>query len=157
MKNTPIPDKDMLDLDLDLDLDTSFICTYKLLEKDNLALECYQMQLMQVFKLANYNDAIIQKKILCIYNFLRENMEFQNILSILSPKIFNFEILDNEMPKNRPSDKYNLYTTFQALFSYTYFDVFHKCLSRYIRDAERDKNKSELCYFDELKKLILVS
>ena len=101
MENISISDKS--EFTLDLDFDTTFLCTYKLLEKDDLASECYQMQLLQAFMLTNYNDAIIQKKINNIYDFLRENEEFQNILSILSQKIFNFEILKDESLNNKSS------------------------------------------------------
>ena len=44
---------------------------------------------------------------------------------------------------------------FQLLFSYEYFDVFHKCLCKYISE-KKQKNENELAktYFDELKNII---
>ena len=45
---------------------------------------------------------------------------------------------------------------FQLLFSYEYFDIFHKCLCKYIDDRKNDrknevKTDTSKNYFDELK------
>lgn len=48
---------------------------------------------------------------------------------------------------------------FQLLFSYDYFDVFHKCLCKYISEKKQKnevKTETSKIYFDELKNIILL-
>ena len=44
----------------------------------------------------------------------------------------------------------------QMLFSYDYFDIFHKCLCNYLRDKKLKKEEtSNEIYFNALKNLLL--
>jgi hypothetical protein len=134
-----------------------FLCTYKLLEnQDNQENEeneetdcanlCYQTQLLKALNMKNYDDFIITKNIEAIYFFLKDNNEVVSLLLALKEKYKNSSMaffIENEL------------ALFQLLFSYDYFDIFHKCLSKYIitktqtTDLIIDKK-----YFDEVYKVI---
>jgi hypothetical protein len=58
-------------------------------------------------------------------------------------------------------NEHNNNTLFQLLFSYEYFETFHKCLSKYINEKKKNNElaKNELAketYFDDLKNIILL-
>ena len=128
-----------------------FLCTYKLLENQeneetDCANLCYQTQLLQALNMKNYDDFIITKNIEAIYFFLKDNNEVVSLLLVLKEKYKNSSMaffIENEL------------ALFQLLFSYDYFDIFHKCLSKYIisktqtTDLVIDKK-----YFDEVYKII---
>jgi hypothetical protein len=120
---------------------SDFICTYKLLE-DDCANLCYQTQLLQALNMTKFDDFIITKNIEALYFFLKHNNEVVNLLIILKEKYKASSMaffIENEI------------ALFQLLFSYDYFDIFHKCLCNYIKDKTQ---KSDICvnkkYFDEL-------
>lgn len=128
-----------------------FLCTYKLLENQeneetDCANLCYQTQLLQALNMKNYDDFIISKNIEALYFFLKDNNELVSLLLVLKEKYKNSSMaffIENEL------------ALFQLLFSYDYFDIFHKCLSKYIitktqtTDLIIDKK-----YFDEVYKVI---
>jgi len=125
-----------------------FLCTYKLLEdeEDDCANLCYQTQILQALNMKNYDDFIITKNIEALYFFLKTNSEIVGLLILLKEKYKNSTMtffIENEM------------ALFQLLFSYSYFDIFHKCLSQYLREktqtADLIINKK---YFDELYNVI---
>ena len=127
---------------------SDFICTYKLLqdEDDDCANLCYQTQLLQALNMTNFDDFIIQKNIEALYFFLKDYSEIIGILMLLKEKYKNSTMaffIENNI------------TLFQLLFSYNYFDIFHKCLSHYVREKTQTVdliiNKK---YFDELYLLI---
>ena len=48
-------------------------------------------------------------------------------------------------------DEHNNSTLFQLLFSYDYFDIFHKCLCQYLKDKKQDNEVNiSKKYFSEL-------
>lgn len=128
-----------------------FLCTYKLLENQeneetDCANLCYQTQLLQALNMKNYDDFIITKNIEALYFFLKDNNEVVSLMLALKEKYKNSSMaffIENEL------------ALFQLLFSYDYFDIFHKCLSKYIisktqtTDLVIDKK-----YFDEVYKVI---
>lgn len=127
---------------------SDFICTYKLLEDEDAdcANLCYQTQLLQALNMTNFDDFIIQKNIEALYFFLKDYSEIIGILMLLKEKYINSTMaffIENNI------------TLFQLLFSYNYFDIFHKCLSQYVREKTQTVdlviNKK---YFDELYLLI---
>ena len=127
---------------------SDFVCTYKLLqdEDDDCANLCYQTQLLQALNMTNFDDFIIQKNIEALYFFLKDYSEIIGILMLLKEKYKNSTMaffIENNI------------TLFQLLFSYNYFDIFHKCLSHYVREKTQTVdliiNKK---YFDELYLLI---
>ena len=106
---------------------SDFICTYKLFEEDDIdnANLCYQTQLLQALNMKNFDDFIIQKHIEAVYFFLKDYSEIVGILMLLKEKYKNSTMaffIENDI------------TLFQLLFSYDYFDVFHKCLCNYIKN-----------------------
>ena len=127
---------------------SDFICTYKLLEDEDAdcANLCYQTQLLQALNMTNFDDFIIQKNIEALYFFLKDYSEIIGILMLLKEKYINSTMaffIENNI------------TLFQLLFSYNYFDIFHKSLSQYVREKTQTVdliiNKK---YFDELYLLI---
>ena len=131
-----------------MNYNSDFICTYKLLEdeEDDCANLCYQTQLLQALNMKNYDNFIITKNIEALYFFLKTNSEIVGLLILLKEKYKNSTMaffIENEM------------ALFQLLFSYDYFDIFHKCLSKYIINKTQTV---DLCinkqYFDELYKVI---
>ena len=109
-----------------INYNSQFICTYRQydeLEYQNL---CYQIQLLQAFNMMKYDEYILQQNVESIYQRLRENKNIKNILTILSKKDKNIELL-----KYIPLEVKHLFI-FQLLFSFEYFDLFHKCFSKYI-------------------------
>ena len=125
-----------------------FICTYKSLEdeEDDCANLCYQTQLLQALNMKNYDDFIITKNIEALYFFLKDNNEIISLLILLKEKYKNSSMaffIENEM------------ALFQLLFSYSYFDIFHKCLSKYIiTKTQTTELIIDKKYFDELYKVI---
>ena len=120
---------------------SDFICTYKLLEHDDdddSCDLCYQTQLLQALNMKMFDDFIIQKNIEALYFFLKDYNEIVELLIALKDKYKNTSIaffIENDM------------SLFQLLFSYYYFDIFHKCLCNYINTKDLCINKK---YFDEL-------
>jgi hypothetical protein len=128
-----------------------FLCTYKLLENEeneetDCANLCYQTQLLQALNMKNYDDFIITKNIEALYFFLKDNNEVISLLLALKEKYKNSSLaffIENEL------------ALFQLLFSYDYFDIFHKCLSKYIiTKTQTTELIIDKKYFDEVYKVI---
>lgn len=94
-----------------------FITTYKDIDDNDLTISLYQSQLIQAFNLEKFDEIAIGKNINIIEQQLSNNLNIINIKKELLSKYGN--ILLNED---------NIFT---LLFSYDYFDNFHKC---YIKD-----------------------
>ena len=109
-----------------INYNSQFICTYRHYDEFEYQNLCYQIQLLQAFNMMKYDEYILQKNVEKIYQSLRENKNIKNILTILSKKDKNIELL-----KYIPSEVKHLFI-FQLLFSFEYFDLFHKCFSKYI-------------------------
>ena len=127
-----------------LTYDFDFLCTYHLIENnDNLSSLCYQNQLLQVFKLKNYDSQKIDNNIIKLFNILRDDKEILEIIDILSSKLTIFQFLkqNNENLDNS--------FIFQMLFSYDYFYLFHNSFIHY--KTNKSLNKSS---FSELKQFI---
>ena len=129
-----------------INYDCEFLCTYKLHSDDDDKNLCYQLQLLQALKITNYDSMILATHIDKIGLFLQNNTELEAILLLLKEKYKDTNIaymIDGN-------------ALFQLLFSYEYFDIFHKCLCKYI-DARKNDRKNEVKtetsknYFDELK------
>ena len=132
-----------------INYDCEFLCTYKLHSDDNDRNLCYQLQLLQALKITNYDPTLLTTHIDKIGFFLQNNIELEAILLLLKEKYKDTNI-------SFLIDKHNKCALFQLLFSYEYFDIFHKCLCKYVNDKKNDKkNDSEhgltMSYFDDLK------
>tara|TARA_B100001175_G_scaffold175335_1_gene148903 strand:- start:467 stop:868 length:402 start_codon:yes stop_codon:yes gene_type:complete len=127
-----------------LNYDYDFLCTYHLIENDdNLSSLCYQNQILQAFKLNNFDSQNINYNIQKLYNVLRDNEEILEILDILSNKLQIFQFLKQNNQKLDNS------LIFQMLFSYDYFYLFHNSVIHY--KTNKSLNKSS---FSELKQFI---
>ena len=128
-----------------INYDCEFLCTYKLHSDDDDRNLCYQLQLLQALKITNYDSMILATHIDKIGFFLQNNSELEAILILLKEKYKDTNI----------AFMIDANALFQLLFSYDYFDVFHKCLCKYISE-KKQKNENELAktYFDELKNII---
>ena len=136
-----------------------FICTYKSLKDEYSSNLCYQIQLLQAFNMEQYDEFILQQNIKKTFYFMGENEELKVIYEILSKKNSHFEfmkelILNDKTNKESPEEILNMFF-FQLLFSYDYFDIMHKCLSKYLNDLLKNQNNTNSLYFEELKKFIL--
>jgi hypothetical protein len=127
-----------------LNYDYDLLCTYHLIENDeNLSSLCYQNQLLQVFKLNNYDSQKIDNNIMKLFNILRDDEEILEIIEILSNKLTIFQFLKQNNQKLDNS------FIFQMFFSYDYFYLFHNSFIHY--KTNKSLNKSS---FSELKQFI---
>jgi hypothetical protein len=133
-----------------MNYDSSFKCTYKLFEddEDGASHICYQTQLLQALNMKKFDDFIIAKNIEAVYFFLKNYNEIIELLVLLKEKYKNTSLaffIENNI------------ALFQLLFSYDYFDVFHKCLCDYIKSKTQKKDSIlEKKYFDNIRYLISI-
>jgi hypothetical protein len=131
-----------------INYNSSFLTTYKLHSDDDDRNLCYQLQLLQALNIASYDITILTTHIEKIGYFLQNNMELASILILLQEKYKDTNI-------TFIIDKYNSNALFQLLFSYEYFDIFHKCLCKYISFRKNEvETETSINYFDELKNVI---
>ena len=94
-----------------------FICTYKLMDNDDDRNILYQIQILQAFSMHNFDENEMSKKILHLYHELKDCNEIKEILKV--------GVTVN------PQMKMTNVIMFMCLFSYDFFDLFHKCLIEY--------------------------
>ena len=107
-----------------------FICTYKLMDNDDDRNFMYQMQFLQAFGLRHFNEGEMSENVLQLYHELKDCNEIQEILE--------------EGIKANTQMKMTNEIMFMCLFSYHFFDLFHKCLIDYftsgsiLEESKRD-------------------
>ena len=131
-----------------INYNTEFICTYKKMDGEYYQTLCYQIQMLQALNINKYDETIISNHIEQIFYFLQNYYEIDIILLALKEKYMNtnfaFFIENNNS------------ALFQLLFSYDYFDCFHKCLSQYlITNKQESGSNNDTKYFSELKNIIV--
>ena len=94
-----------------------FITTYKDIHDNDLTISLYQSQLIQAFNLQKFDEIAIGKNINIIEQQLSNNSNIITIKKKLLSKYGNILLNEDNI--------------FALLFSYDYFDNFHKC---YIKD-----------------------
>jgi hypothetical protein len=94
-----------------------------------------------------YDDFILQKNIETIYELLKNDTNIKEILLIISEKMKTY-IFFSSIENN------NKIVIFQLLFSYNYFETFHKCFINYINDFKNDTLNKNNDYFEELKTFV---
>ena len=109
------------------DLQLDYICTYKDITEegeDEIGLKqmCYQLQLLQAFNMYEFDDNEIDKNITHVYTQLKD-ISFVQELIMKNP--YSNHLVDPDM-------------VFRTLFSYDYFDLFHKCLVYYYNNKSID-------------------
>ena len=125
-----------------------FLCTYKSMTEEYYQNLCYQIQMLQALHILNYDDTIVSNHIEKIYYFLQNYYEIDIILLTLKEKYKNSNIA--LLIENNNS------ALFQLLFSYEYFDIFHKCLCHYLKAKRQNiPVNSETKYFSELQTIIV--
>ena len=121
-----------------INYDCNMLCTYKYFEKEDsdIAHICYQTQLLQVFKMNEFDDKILENNIKNLYSCVKNSDKIQEIIMFLSndmsQEIFN---LFNNKDSSTNIDEFSI---FQILFSYEYFDIFHQDVSKYLKSLENN-------------------
>ena len=131
-----------------INYNSEFLCTYKSMDEEYYQNLCYQIQILQALNISKYDDTIVSNHIEKIYYFLQNYYEIDIILLALKEKYKNSSI--SFFIENNNS------ALFQMLFSYEYFDIFHKCLSQYLI-TKRLQNEIDITKksFNELKDIII--
>jgi len=110
-----------------------FICTYKLMDNDDDRNIMYQIQLLQAFDMRKFDQDEISEKTLQLYQKLKDCNQVK-------------EILEEGMKAN-PEMNLSHEIMFMCLFSYQFFDLFHKCLIGYFTTGSiSDESKCELIH-----------
>jgi hypothetical protein len=127
---------------------TDFICTYKLMDEE-FTDDLYQIQLLQAFNLEKWDDALINNLCYELYILLmkpdtifrdiiekgKQNRDIKNIYD---------SIIQEEHTKNDDHTKGEEHAKgeedhdsiiFALLFTYDFFDLFHKCICEYFRNG----------------------
>jgi len=94
-----------------------FICTYKLMDNDDDRNDLYKIQLLQAFGLHNFNEQEMSERMLQLYNHVKDCNQIN-------------EIIEEGIKANSQVKMCN-FIMFMCLFSYQFFDLFHKCLIDY--------------------------
>ena len=144
---------------MSISYNSEFLTTYRSFKEEYYSDLCYKIQLLQAFNMEQYDEFILQQNIKKTFYFMGENEELKVIYEILSKKNSQFEfmkelILNDKTNKESPKEILNMFF-FQLLFSYDYFDIMHKCLSKYLNDLLKNQNNIDSLYFEELKQYIL--
>lgn len=131
-----------------INYNSEFLCTYKSMTEEYYQQLCYQIQMLQALNINSYDDTMVTNHIEKIYYFLQNYYEIDIIILALKEKYKNTSIVF--FIENNSS------ALFQLLFSYDYFDIFHKCLCQYLRDKKQNNEINiEKKYFSELKAIIV--
>ena len=103
----------------------NFLCTYHLFTDDeDISRLCYQQQFLQAFNLDKYNDKIINEIIEQIYIEICNVDDFNELLNRIRENLDDLQTSHffdkiNNVSLNDPFIYY-------LLFSYEYFNIFHK-------------------------------
>lgn len=134
-----------------INYNSSFITTYKSFDEPYYSDLCYKIQLLQAFNMIKYDEFMLQQNIQKTYYSLREEEKIQKIMSILSQNNKQLEVF-KAFSKDFNKEAEDLFY-FQILFSFDYFDIFHKFLCNFlkkendIRENTEDKNLEELLQY----------
>ena len=125
---------------------TNFICTYKLMDEE-FTDDLYQIQLLQAFNLEKWDDALINNLCYELYILLmKPDTIFRDIIEKGKQNRDIKNIYDSIIQDNgtKGDDKHNEHTNgeedhdsiiFALLFTYDFFDLFHKCICEYFRNG----------------------
>jgi len=112
---------------------TDFICTYKLMD-DEFTDDLYKIQLLQAFNLEKWDDTIITNRSFELYALLmKSDTLFRDIIEKAKKNSDIANIYDSVLDKDGKDDDKII---FALLFTYDYFDLFHKCICDYMRNGK---------------------
>ncbi len=112
---------------------TDFICTYKLMD-DEFTDDLYQIQILQAFNLEKWDDNFINTLCFDLYTILTKSDNiFRDIIERAKKNIDITNIYDSIIDKDDEDDDRII---FALLFTYDYFDLFHKCICEYMRNGK---------------------
>lgn len=118
------------------DLQLDYLCTYKLITEDDddekgLSEMMYKIQYLQLFGITDFDEDVIGRNLDTLYDQLKKEPFLEELFEIHS--------YVGEMCKE---------IMFRTLFSYDYFDLFHKVLYYYFNKADTN---SLNCSVERLK------
>jgi hypothetical protein len=123
-----------------LEYQSDFICTYKLMDEEFMD-DLYQIQILQAFNLERWDDTVINNMCFELYTLLTNSDPiFRNIIEKAKKNRDIKNIYDSVMDKDGEDDEKII---FALLFTYEYFDLFHKCICEYMRDNKVSLNTLE--------------
>lgn len=129
-----------------INYNSDIVCTYRDFSNNYYSNLCYQIQILQIFNMIKYDDFILNKNIEAIYLILKNDEMILNTLKVFESKYSEIAMMSGLVG--------NKYLLFQLLFSYDYFDNFHKCFSKYLKSLRENKEKNSE-YFIPLCKYII--
>ena len=116
-----------------LNYQTDFICTYKLMD-DEFTDDLYQIQILQAFNLEKWDDNFINNQCFDLYAILmKSDTIFRDIIERAKKNIDIRNIYNSIIDKDDENDDKII---FALLFTYDYFDLFHKCICEYMRNGK---------------------
>ena len=133
----------------------SFITTYKSFDEPYYSDLCYKIQLLQAFDMIKYDEFMLQQNIQKTYYVLREEEKIQKIMSILSQNNKQLEIF-KAFSKDFNKEAEDLFY-FQILFSFDYFDLFHKFLCIFLKKENYARENTEDKILEELLQYIITA
>ena len=124
---------------------TDFICTYKLMDEE-FTDDLYQIQLLQAFNLEKWDDALINNLCYELYILLmkpdtifrdiiekgKQNRDIKNIYDSIIQDNGDKNAKNEEHAKGEEGHDSII---FALLFTYDFFDLFHKCICEYFRNG----------------------
>ena len=114
-----------------INYNNNFITTYKSFSEDYYSDLWYKIQLLQAFNMDKYDEFMLQQNIQKAYYFLREENQIKKIIEVLSQNSKQLDLL-KAFSKDFDKEVENLFY-FQILFSFDYFDNFHKFLCHFLK------------------------
>ena len=109
-----------------INYNTDIVCTYRDFSDNYYSNLCYQIQLLQIFNMSKYDEYILTKNIEVVYNILKDDEMILKSLQLFESKYNEISLMSGII-----GDKQLL---FQLLFSYDFFDIFHKSFRLFLKD-----------------------
>jgi hypothetical protein len=103
--------------------------------------DLYKIQILQAFNLEKWDDNAINNLCFELYTLLtKSNTIFRDIIEKAKKNINIKNIHDIVMEDYKGDDDKII---FALLFTYDYFDLFHKCIGEYLRTGKVSLNSLE--------------
>ena len=115
----------------------NFLCTYHLLNNDDLEHLGYQKQFLQAFDIEFYDISKINNTINKLFNELKDLFDFKLLLSNVDKKIQDDKKINILKIFNEKISDLDL---FYFIFSYDYFYIFHNEYSKFKNNKDYNFN-----------------